>query len=83
MAATVLNTPRAVQMSLFVVRAFIKMRQMLITQRDLAEKLVELEKKLTERLDIHENALVEVFHQIMALLNPTPEPEPSRRQIGF
>ena len=84
MAATVLNSPRAVQMSVFVVRAFVKMRQILLAQRDLAEKLAEIEKKLTARLDIHETAIVEVLQQIMNLLSPPPdEPEPPRRQIGF
>lgn len=61
MAATVLNSLRAVQMSVFVVRAFVKMRQILIAQRDLAEKLTEIEKKLIARLDIHETAIVEVL----------------------
>jgi ORF6N domain len=84
MAANVLNSPRAVQMSVFVVRAFVKMRQILIAQRDLAEKLAEIEKKLTARLDIHETAIVEVLQQIMTLFSPPPdEPEPPRRQIGF
>jgi len=84
MAATVLNTPRAVQMSVFVVRAFVKMRQILIAQSDLAKKLAEIEKKLTARLDIHETAIVEVLQQIMTLLSPPPdEPEPPRKRIGF
>jgi len=84
MAATVLNTSRAVQMSVFVVRAFVKMRQMLTAQRDLAKKLAELEKKLTDRLDVHETAIVEVLRRIMTLLTPPPdEPEPPKRQIGF
>jgi phage regulator Rha-like protein len=84
MAATILSSPRAVQMSVFVVRAFVKMRQMLTAQRDLAKKLADLEKKLTDRLDVHETAIVEVLRRIMTLLTPPPdEPEPPRRQIGF
>ena len=84
MAATILNTPRAVHMSVFVVRAFVKMRRVLIAQRDLAKKLADIEKKLTDRLDIHETAIVEVLRQIMTLLNPPPdEPEPPQRRIGF
>ena len=63
MAATVLNTSRAVQMSVFVVRALVKMRQILIAQSDLAKKLAEIEKKLTARLDIHETAIFEVLQQ--------------------
>jgi ORF6N domain len=84
MAATVLKSPRAVQMSLFVVRAFVKMRQMLGAQNDLAKKLAKLEEKLTDRLDVHETAIVEVLQQVMILLTPAhPEPDPPHRQIGF
>jgi len=61
MAATVLNSPRAVQMSVFVVRAFIKMRETLANNKALALKLAELEKKLTGRLNVHERAIVHVF----------------------
>ncbi len=83
MAATVLNSPRAVQMSVFVVRAFVKMRSMLLAQKDLTGKLAALEKKLTERLDLHERVISDIIQQIMALLNPPPKPDPPRKQIGF
>src|SRR4030042_1616565 len=56
MAANVLHSDRAIQMSVFVVRAFIRMRQMLVGQRGPARKLAELEKELTARLDIHDTA---------------------------
>jgi len=49
MAANVLRSERAIQMSVFVVRAFIHMRQMLIEQRGLARKLSDLERELTAR----------------------------------
>jgi hypothetical protein len=86
MAANVLNSQRAIQMSVFVVRAFISMRRMLVDQRDLARKLAELERKLTTRLNVHETAITEVLQQIMRLINPPEEPEPeppSRKKIGF
>jgi len=86
MAANVLNSQRAIQMSVFVVRAFISMRRMLVDQRDLARKLAELERKLTTRLNVHETAITEVLQQIMRLLNPPEEPEPPptpRKRIGF
>ena len=70
-------------MSVFVVRAFIRMRQMLIEQRGLARKLAELEKELTARLDVHETAINEMFRQIKRLLSPPPEPEPPKKRIGF
>ena len=85
MAANILRSERAIQMSVFVVRAFIRMRQMIIQQQGLARKLAELEKKLTERLDVHETAITEVLRQIMRLLSPPPEsePEPPKKRIGF
>jgi hypothetical protein len=83
MAASILNSPEAVRLSVFVVRAFVKMRELLGGTGDLARQLKELEAKLTSRLDVHETALVEVLQRIMQLLDPPPEPEPPRRQIGF
>jgi len=83
MAANILRSERAIQMSVFVVRAFIRMRQMLIEQRGLARKLSELEKELTARLDVHETAINEILGQIRRLLGPSPEPERPKRRIGF
>jgi hypothetical protein len=83
MAANILNSARAVQMSIFVVRAFAKMREALRGTPQLARKLTELEKKLTARLDVHEAAIVEVLREVMQILNPPPEPAPPRRRIGF
>ena len=86
MASMVLRSPQAVQMSVFLVRAFVAMRAMLTEQRDLARKLAELERTLTERLDTHEHAISEIIQQIMQLLSPPPEPEsdePARPRIGF
>jgi hypothetical protein len=86
MAANVLNSPQAVRMSVFVVRAFVKMREILARNDDLRKELRELEQKLTSRLDGHEAAIVDVLQRIMLLLEPPPEteaPETPRRQIGF
>ena len=85
MAANILRSPNAIQMSVFVVRAFIKMRTMLVSQKDLARKLADLDKKLTERLDIHERAIGNIIQQIMLLLNPPSpvEPEPPKKKMGF
>ena len=83
MAANISRSPKAIQMSVFVVRAFIRMRQMLIEQQGLARKLAELEKELTARLDIHETAMNEMFTQIRRLLSPPQESEPPKKRIGF
>ena len=84
MAANILNSPAAVRMSVFVVRAFIKMRELLGGTKELAKQLAELERKLTSRLDVHESAIVNVLRRVMEILDPPPPPpESPRRQIGF
>ena len=84
MAANVLNSPEAVRMSVFVVRAFVQMRDLLGSTKELARQLADLEKKLTARLDGHEVAIVEVLRRVMDILDPPPQaPEPPRRRIGF
>lgn len=82
MAANILNSPQAVQMSVFVVRAFIKMRSLLTDTRELAKKLAALEKELTARLDSHETAISEFMHGFMRLLNPPPAPDVPEREMG-
>ncbi|HRZ46488.1 MAG TPA: ORF6N domain-containing protein [Candidatus Paceibacterota bacterium] len=84
MAANVLNSPRAVDMSVFVVRAFVKMRSALAGTRELARKLALLEQELKIRLNIHEAAIVDVLQRIMRILDPPPPPpEPPTPEIGF
>ena len=84
MAANVLNSPEAVRMSVFVVRAFVQMRDLLGGTKGLARQLADLEKKLTARLDVHESVIVDVLRRVMEILDPPPlPPEPPKRRIGF
>ncbi|HTL67521.1 MAG TPA: ORF6N domain-containing protein [Lacunisphaera sp.] len=83
MAANVLNSEQAVRMSVFVVRAFIRMREMLGGSKELAAELKKLERQLTARLDIHESAIVDVLRRIMELLDPLPTPSPPEKSMGF
>ena len=76
MVASVLNTKRAVQVSVFVVRAFVKLREMLSTHKELAHKLAVLERKLQNH-DESIRSLVVAIRQLMT------SPEPKRRPIGF
>jgi hypothetical protein len=76
MAATVLNSEKAVQMSVFVVRAFVRLREMLATNRRLAGKIDELE----NRLDTHDSTLQDLIETIKELMTPQ---EPRRVRIGF
>jgi hypothetical protein len=78
MAATILNSPRAVEVSVFVVRAFVKLRQLALTHKELAAKLDELERKVTG----HDDAIRQLVVAIRQLMAPPPEAKPKRR-IGF
>jgi hypothetical protein len=76
MAANVLSSPQAVRMSVFVVRAFVKLREVLSTHKELAYKLAQLEQKLQNH-DESIRSLVVAIRQLMT------SPEPKRRPIGF
>ena len=77
MAATVLNSSLAVDASLFVVRAFVKLRELLSTHHELASKLAELERKLEK----HDDQIIAIIDAIRELMEP-PE-DPPRKPIGF
>lgn len=77
MAATVLSSPRAVQMSVYVVRAFVRMRQMLAQHAEIIAKLSELEHKV----DKHDGEIAEIIAVIQQLMAPPPQPK--RKPIGF
>jgi len=84
MAANVLNSRRAVQMSVFVVRAFLKMRALLGDNRDLAQKLAGLEKELKKRLDVHDTVIVTILQRVMDIIDPPAlPPPPPKPHIGF
>jgi len=83
MAANVLNSRRATEMSVFVVRAFVRMRAALTDTRELARKLAALEREVKARLDTHDAAIVDVLSRIMDIIDPPELPEPPRKRIGF
>ena len=77
MAANVLNSPRAFEASVYVVRAFVRLRELIASNKALAAKLDELE----HRLDTHDQTIVEILEAIRQLM--TPPPSPPKRKIGF
>ena len=77
MAATILNSPEAVAMSVFVVRAFMQMREQLVANAAILKRLAEIDKTLLE----HDSALRTVWTKLQPLL--APPPEPPKRRIGF
>jgi len=76
MAANVINSPLAIQMSVFVVRAFIRLREMVSAHRELSRRLAELEK----RLESHDEQIQLILRAIKQLMAP-PEKQP--KKIGF
>jgi ATP-dependent Clp protease ATP-binding subunit ClpA len=80
MVATVLSSPRAIEMSLYVVRAFVKLREILALNSDLAKKLVELETRLDQKLVGHDKAIASILAAIRLLMAPSNSP---KRGIGF
>ena len=77
MLASVLNSAIAVQASVRVVRAFVRLREMVAANAQLAAKLKELER----RFDSHDEAIANLFAALKQLLEPTDAPK--RREIGF
>src|ERR1039458_4463888 len=77
MSATILNSPEAVAMSVFVVRAFMQMREHLAANAAILKRLAEIDKTLLE----HDSALRAIWMKLQPLL--APPPEPTRRRIGF
>jgi hypothetical protein len=77
MAANVLNSPRAVAMSVFVVRAFIQQRDVLAANAEILKRIAEIDKELL----LHDSALRDIYHRLQPLLQPPPDPP--RPKIGF
>jgi hypothetical protein len=77
MAASVLNSSRAIDVSVYIVRAFVKIRKMISGQKELQQKILQIERHLTD----HDDQILELVNLIKQFLDPEPPPE--RRRIGF
>jgi phage regulator Rha-like protein len=76
MLSSVLNSQRAIQVNITIMRVFVRLRQMMATHRALAGKLAELE----ERIQDHDEQITDIFKAIRQLMTPA---ETSKRKIGF
>jgi phage regulator Rha-like protein len=76
MLSSVLNSQRAIQVNVAIMRAFVRLREVLSLHKDLAHKLAELERKIEN----HDESIRSLFEAIRQLMTP---PEPPRREIGF
>jgi hypothetical protein len=77
MAANILNSPRAVAMSVYVIRAFVKMREDLAANAAILKRLAEIDKSLL----LHDGALRDIYQKLRPLLEPPPPPP--KPEIGF
>ncbi len=77
MAASVLNSQRAVEVSVYIVRAFVKIRRMIAENKEMSRKIVQIERHLAD----HDEQIIELVKAIKQLLKP--EPPPKKRRIGF
>ena len=80
MAATILNSPRATEVSVYVVRAFVGLREMLSGHKELALRLSELERRMEYKFESHDQAIAGILNAIRELMRP---PEKPKRPIGF
>ena len=81
MAATVLNSPRAVEVSIYVVRAFVQLRELLAGHKELAKRLNELETRMERKRMTQDQAIAGILDAIRQLMAPPPTPK--KRPIGF
>ncbi|MDX2217950.1 MAG: ORF6N domain-containing protein [Burkholderiales bacterium] len=80
MAASLLNSPRAIEVSVYVVRAFVQQREFLASNKDLARQLRNLEQRIERKLDRHDQAITSIIETLRTLMTP---PDPPKRPIGF
>ena len=79
MTATLLNSPRAVEVSVYVVRAFVQLREFLASNKDLARQLKVLEQRIEKKLGSHAQAIVGIIDTLRQLMSPAT----AKRRIGF
>lgn len=81
MLSSVLNSPRALAVNIEIMRTFVRVRELLSTNQELAAKLDELERRVERKLDTHDQAITGILNAIRELMRP---PEPTKKQpIGF
>ena len=77
MAASVINSKRAVEVSVYIVRAFIRLRRVIAEHKELSRRIVQIERHLAD----HDEQIIELIKTIKQLLKP--DPPPKKRRIGF
>ena len=79
-AANVLNSPLAVEMGVYVVRAFVRLRELLASNEVLAQRLSELEQRIERKLETHDQAISGLINTLRQMMAPG---KPKKQPIGF
>jgi hypothetical protein len=79
-AANVLNSPQAIDVGLYVIRAFIRLRELLASNQELAQRLDEIEERVERKLDTHDQAITGLLNTLRQMMTP---PDIKKRPIGF
>jgi hypothetical protein len=80
MLSSVLNSPRAIAVNIQIMRAFVQLRELIISNKELARQFANLETRLNKKLADHDKSIAAILSAIRQLMNPPP---PKRRGIGF
>jgi ATP-dependent Clp protease ATP-binding subunit ClpA len=80
MLSSVLRSPQAIAVNIQVMRAFVRMRELLSSNRELARQFAQLEARLNKRVGDHDKAIAAILSAIRQLMD---KPVPKRRGIGF
>jgi hypothetical protein len=80
MLSSVLGSERAIEINIEIMRAFVKLRELLVSNKELARRFAQLETRLDKKLTEHDRAIGAILSAIRELMHPTP---PKRRPIGF
>ncbi len=80
MLSSVLGSERAIAVNIEIMRAFVRMRELLASNKELAHRIDELEARIEKNLATHDEAIAAILSAIRQLMNP---PAPKRRPIGF
>ena len=79
MVSAILNTPRAVEVSVYVVRAFVQLREVLASNKELARQLKALEQRIEKKLSTHDQVIAGIIDTLRQLMSPVT----AKRRIGF
>ena len=80
MLSSVLGSERVIAVNIEIMRAFVRMRALLASNRELAKRLDQLEARIDKKLTTHDESIAAILSAIRELMNP---PEPKHRSIGF